>query len=255
MPTEVIIKYTKIDYEHLTNVNKQVVEMEGKEITELNIYDSNFHHREYVKDALDDAGYLWAYHGSQGKGHTNVPPEMRGNIIVDTFVASQERIKSASVWERRSVTVKFVEVKLKQQAWFHPVFMGDFMFGAAGVPFDKIYEYKERLKCDTHSCVAPNVEIGNACVRCDMSCEQSLLSRTLALIPPCARARVCRSMLSPPPKQQASPVTENRISQFASHDGSAPSSSAGFEDANMIMKRKIEELEAQLAEAKRSKRG
>ena len=46
MPTEVIIKYTKIDYEHLTNVNKQVVEMEGKEITELIIYDSNFHHRE-----------------------------------------------------------------------------------------------------------------------------------------------------------------------------------------------------------------
>ena len=54
MPTEVIIKYTKIDYEHLTNVNKKVMEMEGKEITELNIYDSNFHHREYVKDALDD---------------------------------------------------------------------------------------------------------------------------------------------------------------------------------------------------------
>ena len=118
----------------------------------------------------------------------------------------------------------------------------------------EIYEFKQQ-QCDAHSCVARNVEIVNACVRGDMSCEQSLLSRMLALMPPFARARVCRSVVSAPPKQQVSPVTENRTTQFASRDGSAPSSSAGFEDSNMMMKRKIEELEAALAEAKRSKSG
>ena len=197
---------------------------------------------------------MQAYHGSQNKGHKNVPPEMKGNIVVDTFVASQARIKAASVWEKKNVNVKFVETKMVQQAWFHPVFMGEFIFGAAGVPFDKIYEYKQQ-QCDAHSCVALNVEIVNACVRGDMSCEQSLLSRMLALMPPLARARVCRSVVSAPPKQQVSPVTENRTTQFASRDGGAPSSSAGFEDSNMMMKRKIEELEAALAEAKRSKSG
>ena len=138
MPTDVIIKYTRIANAQLTNVNEQVTKMGGNEIAELNIYDSNFHQREFVKEALDEAGYVWAYHGSQNKGHKNVPPEMKGNIVVDTFVASQERIKAASVWEKKTVNVKFVESKMVQQAWYHPVFMGEFIFGAVGVPFDKI---------------------------------------------------------------------------------------------------------------------
>ena len=165
-----------------------------------------------MKEALDEAGYVWAYHGSQNKGHRNVPPEMKGNIVVDTFVASQERIKAASVWERRNVNVKFVESKIMQQAWFHPVFMGEFIFGAAGVPFDKIYEYKQQ-QCDAHSCVAPDVEIVNACVRVRyvLRTVAAVLSRMSALMPPLARARVCRSVVSAPPKQPVSPVTDNRM--------------------------------------------
>ena len=72
---------------------------------------------------------------------------MKGNIVVDTFVASEARIKSADVWMKSGVSVKFVETKMVQQAWFHPIFMGDFIFGAAGVSFQKIYEFKQQL-CD-----------------------------------------------------------------------------------------------------------
>ena len=55
MPTEVIIKYTRIGNEQLTNVNKEVTNMEGKEIAELMIYDTNYHQREFMKDGLDEA--------------------------------------------------------------------------------------------------------------------------------------------------------------------------------------------------------
>ena len=81
--------------------------MEGKEIGELVIYDTKYHQREFMKDALDEAGYQWADHGSHNKGHRNVPPEMKGNIVVDTFVASEARIKAAGVWTNKGVNVKF----------------------------------------------------------------------------------------------------------------------------------------------------
>ena len=101
--------------------------------------------REFTMDALDEAGYTWAHHGSHNKGHKNVPPEMKGNIVVDTFVASEARINAAGVWTNKGVNVKFVECKMAQQAWFHPIFMGGFIFGAAGVSFQKIHDLKQQL--------------------------------------------------------------------------------------------------------------
>ena len=117
----------------------------------------------------------------------------------------------------------------------------------------EIYEFKQQ-QCDAHSCVARNVEIVNACVP-----VRYVLRPVAARANVCAhaillRARVCRFVVSAPPMQPVSPVTDYRTTQFASRDGGAPSSSARFEDSDM-MKRKLEALEAELAELKRAKSG
>ena len=153
------IDVTFIPLESLEDTNKLILEYGGTPLECVTLIKAPYVEREkgpgvWMK-ALQDNNYTWIFHGSAGRGHVNVPRDLKGspfwNEQADVVVQKLQASFPANAG------LRFCPTKtLKRQMWWDPVFMSE-VLNAAQCPFNKITEYetKSQMKNEaTSECAA-----------------------------------------------------------------------------------------------------